>query len=344
MSEAGVHLLRGLDDLAVMGFVEVLGRLPFFWRLEKELSQVLERGDVDLVLPIDYPGLNLRITRKAHDAGIPVIYYISPQVWAWKAHRAERLARWADRIAVILPFEVSIYEAVGGAVTFVGHPLLDEGRAAVPKGFTESLGLEPERPILALFPGSRAQELRRHLDPFLAVAAAVQARRPDVQVAVGRAPTLPADAYAGVPYPVTENGGALRAVATAGLVKSGTSTLEAALAGLPFAMAYRTHPLTFMLAKRLVRVPHIALANLVAGRQVVPEFVQGELAPEAVADALLPLLDRESPERRDMVEGLGAIRGALGRGGAAKGVVDLVEEVLVERGTLGPGGNGVPRA
>ncbi|MDH3224055.1 MAG: lipid-A-disaccharide synthase, partial [Gemmatimonadota bacterium] len=118
---------------------------------------------------------------------------------------------------------------------------------------------------------------------------------------------------------------------------------EAALAGLPFAMAYRTHPLTYMLAKRLVRVPHIALANLVAGRQVVPEFVQGELVPEAVADVLLPLLDRESPERRDMLEGLSAVRGALGRGGAAKGVVDLVEDVLVERGTLRQGGDGVPR-
>ena len=201
MAEAGVELLRGLDDLAVMGFVEVLGRLAFFRRLEGELRDLLVGGAVDLVLPIDYPGLNLRITERAHEAGVPVVYYISPQVWAWKAHRAGRLARWADRIAVILPFEVPIYEAVGGAVSFVGHPLLDEPEAPEPGGFMEALGLDPARPLLALFPGSRRQELKRHLRPFLDVAAAVGRQRPDVQVVVGKAPTLPHSLYRESPHP-----------------------------------------------------------------------------------------------------------------------------------------------
>ena len=316
MEAAGVRLLRGLDDLAVMGFVEVLGRLSFFRRLERELRGLLGGREVDLVLPIDYPGLNLRITEHAFRAGVPVVYYISPQVWAWKAHRAARLARWADRIAVILPFEVPIYEEVGGSVAFVGHPLLDEIETPDPEGLMEELALDPDRPVLALFPGSRRQELKRHLDPFLAVADAVRRRRPDVQIVIGKAPTLARSLYGAMPHPMTEDGPALRAAATAGLVKSGTSTLEAALAGLPFAMAYRTHPLTYLIAKRLVRVPHIALANLVAGRRVVPEFVQGALRPDVVADALVPLLDRESPEREEMTHNLGAVREGVGTGGS----------------------------
>ncbi|NNF28594.1 MAG: lipid-A-disaccharide synthase, partial [Gemmatimonadetes bacterium] len=187
MAQAGVELLRGLDDLAVMGFVEVLGRLAFFRRLEGELRTLITGGAVDLVLPIDYPGLNLRITERAHEAGVPVVYYISPQVWAWKAHRAARLAQWADRIAVILPFEVPIYEAVGGAVSFVGHPLLDETENIDTERFMDSMGLDPDRPVLALFPGSRRQELKRHLGPFLDVASAVGERRPDVQTVLGKA-------------------------------------------------------------------------------------------------------------------------------------------------------------
>ncbi len=330
MAGAGVRLLGGLDDLAVMGFVEVLGRLPLFRRIERRLLRLLREEPPDLVIPIDYPGLNMRITAHAAKLGIPVLYYIGPQVWAWRAERAERLSRMATRIAVILPFETRLYRAHGGRARFVGHPLLDEEIRADPESLARGLGIEPGRPVLALFPGSREQELRRHADPFAATARELRRRVPNLAVVVSRVPWLVDSAYRSLPFPTTEDAHSLRALATAGLVKSGTSTLEAALAEMPFAVAYMTHPVTFLLARRLVRIPHVALANLVAGDRIVPEFIQGEVEPSAVADALEPLLDGSSAERDAMVARLRRIRRSLGSPGVSARVVDLVEEILGE--------------
>lgn len=339
MADASVDLLHGLDDLAVMGFVEVLGRLRFFRRLEKRLTTLLASGQIDMVVPIDYPGLNLRITKQAARLGVPTVFYISPQVWAWKGHRAEALARDADRIAVILPFEVPIYDAVGGNVSFVGHPLLDEletppsqeARRNARQRLCRQLGLNPSAPILALFPGSRVQELDRHGGPFRRIAEAVRKERSEVQVVVAKTPSLAPVHYAPMGFHSTEEGTALLLAADAGLIKSGTSTLEAALMGLPFAVAYRTHPVTYQLARRLVKVPSVALANLVAGATVVPEFLQSEVVPERVTPVLLELLDQESQVRTDVVSGLEAVRDKLGTPGAAGRVVDLMEDVFRER-------------
>ena len=330
MAAAGVRLIRGLDDLAVMGFAEVVKRLPFFRRLESQLKHLLEEGSFDLVLPVDYPGLNLRISRHAERLGIPVLYYIGPQVWAWRAGRAEHLSRAADRIAVILPFEAELYRAHGGRAEFVGHPLLDEELPGDPDALARTLGIPPGAPVLALFPGSRRQELIRHARPFTAAARELQRRIRGLQVIVSKVSGLPASAYRSMPFPTTEDGTSLRALATAGLVKSGTSTLEAALAGMPFAVAYITHPLTWFLARRLVRVPHVALANLVAGDRVVPEFIQGEVTTSALVDAIEPLLAEDSPERGEMLARLAAVRTALGSPGAATRVVDLAEQILHE--------------
>lgn len=337
MARAGVRLLAGLDELAVMGFAEVLGRLPYFRRLERRLVRLLREETPDLVIPIDYPGLNMRITAHAARLGIPVLYYIGPQVWAWRAGRAERLSRLANRIAVILPFEAPLYRAHGGRARFVGHPLLDEEVRPDPESLARGLGIEPGRPVLALFPGSRQQELRRHAGPFTATARELRRRVPDLAVIVSKVPSLAESEYRSFPFPTTEDAHSLRALATAGLVKSGTGTLEAALAEMPFAVAYITHPATFFLARRLVRVPHVALANLVAGDRVVPEFIQGKMSPSAVAGALEPLLDGSSAERRTMVAGLRGIRHALGSPGASARVVDLVEELLREAAGGAPG-------
>ena len=168
LARAGVHLLEGLDRLAVMGFAEVVKHLGFFWGLSRRIKGMLQRREVDLVLAVDYPGFNLRMTAAAREAGIPVLYYIAPQVWAWKAHRAAALARDAEHIAVILPFEPPIFEKEGGSVSFVGHPLVEApvpGEAEV-ADLRETLGLSPDAPVLALLPGSREQELHRHLDLF----------------------------------------------------------------------------------------------------------------------------------------------------------------------------------
>lgn len=333
--------MAAFDDLAVMGFVEVLRHARFFWRLERRIVARMDAGEVDFVLAIDYPGLNLRLVKKARERGIPVVYYIAPQVWAWKAHRAAHLARDADRVAVILPFEAEGLAAAGADVTFVGHPLMERP----PIDMTEAalraeLGLPAadapgEAGLVALLPGSREQEIGRHLDLFAETAAALRAARPGLRPVFAVAAGVDPARLSNKGLPVTSRTRELLTHSRVALVKSGTSTLEAALAGVPFACVYRTHPLTFALAQRLVKVPHIALANLVAGRRVVPELLQSEATPERLTAELDALID-DGPVRRAQLEGLAEVKVRLGGPGASDRVADLVIEVLRERG-LGAG-------
>jgi lipid-A-disaccharide synthase len=328
MAAEGVELLAGLEDLAVMGFAEVLSRLPFFMRLRRRVFDRLDEARVDLVVPIDYPGFNLRLARRARARGTPVLYYISPQVWAWHASRARDLARDTDRIAVILPFEQEFLARAGASAEFVGHPLLDVPPPADDRrGWLEDRGLDPDRPVLALFPGSRAQELKRHLRLFDEAAARVRAIAPTVQPVIGAAADLPVAAFADSRWPRSDEPRALLHFADAALVKSGTSTLEAALAGTPFVVAYRTNPVSYALARRLVSVPHIALPNLVAEERIVPEHVQHEATAEALADALVPLLG-DTPERARQLAGFSRVRERLGSPGVGERVAAIAAELL----------------
>lgn len=329
MAGEGTELLAGLDELSVMGFAEVLSHLPFFLRLRRRVFDALARERVDLVIPIDYPGFNLRLARHARSIGVPVLYYIAPQVWAWHASRARDLARDADEVAVILPFEEEFLRAAGANARFVGHPLLDAPPPSASRAeWLATAGLDPERPILAIFPGSRPQEVRRHLQLFGEAADEIVKRLPAVQPVIGAASDLDRSLFAGAGWPLADDSRALLHHATAALVKSGTTTLEAALARTPFVVVYRMNALSYQIARKLVKVPHIALANLVAGERLAPELIQGAAQPATLADELLPLLDETSHRRAAMLAGFERMRARLGEGGAAERVADAAAGLL----------------
>ncbi|HVZ77143.1 MAG TPA: lipid-A-disaccharide synthase [Gemmatimonadaceae bacterium] len=324
MRAAGVELIEHAEQLAVMGFVEVLRHVPRHWALLRDLKRRIRSGRVALVVLIDYPGFNMKVAQAAAAAGVPVLYYITPQVWAWGAGRLDKLARWVTQAAVILPFEEPLLAAHGVRATFVGHPLLDRAAMMPDRAAARAaLGFAEADRVLALFPGSRAQEILRHLDDFVGVAHELQRRDPALKVIVSVAPTVDLDP-AQCPFPMVRSASftVLRA-ADAAMCKSGTTTLEAAVAGCPMVVAYRTSPITYALARRLVKIPHIGLVNVVAGREVAPEFVQDALQPRAVADALAPLLRLRDPRREAMLQALAEVRALLGAPGAAGRVADM---------------------
>ena len=331
MEAAGVTLLEHTDQLAVMGFLEVLAHIPRHWQLLAELKRRLSSGSVGLVVLIDYPGFNMKVAAAAHAAGVPVLYYITPQVWAWGAKRMTEMARTITRAAVILPFEEAMLRGAGVNATFVGHPLLDRAHEAMPSRAEAraALGLDERSPVLALFPGSRRSEIERHLDAFVATARVLEHAVPGLRVVVSVAPGITLDP-ARCPYQqVAQSSFTVWRAADAALSKSGTSTLEAAVAGCPLIVAYRTSAITYGLARRLVRIPRIGLVNVVADREVAPEFVQSAARPEAMAAALRPLLDHASPTRAAMLAGLAGVRDKLGTPGAAARVAAIAREIAL---------------
>lgn len=318
MREAGVELIEDAERLAVMGVVEVIRKIPHHYALLRTLERRLAGGEVGLLVTIDYPGFNMKLAAAARRHGVPVLYYITPQVWAWGAGRLPRLATLITKAATILPFEAPLLTAHGIDATFVGHPLLD-GAEGMPsrEAARVQLGVPPDATLLALFPGSRQQEIDRHLPSFVATARLLERGRPGLRVVVSAAPTVRLDP-ARCPYPMVTNASfAVLRAADAALCKSGTTTLEAAVAGCPLVVAYRTSAWTYAIARRAVTIPRIGLVNVVAGREVAPEFVQGAMAPAAMAQSLGALLDAGSPARARMLEGLADVRERLGTPGAA---------------------------
>ncbi len=327
LAAAGAQLMARIEHLTVIGFAEVLAKVPAHWRLLRAIGRRLAKGDVKLMILTDYPGFHLRVAALAHRLGVPVMYYIAPQLWAWHESRVRNMARDVAHLAVILPFEERFFRERGVRTTFVGHPLLDRPAVGEKSEVKSRLGLDPKRPVLGLFPGSRAQEAARLWPVFRDAARLVMKARPDVQCLVAAA------GQAEYPDPgavrlIADRPAECFAASDAALSKSGTTTLEAALAGAPQVIAYRMNALSYLLARRLVRVPFIGMVNLVAERLVAPEFVQHGATPERLAQAVLPLLVDDSPERRAQLEGLAEVRRRLGGPGAAERAAAIARELL----------------
>ncbi|MEO5366885.1 MAG: lipid-A-disaccharide synthase [Magnetococcus sp. WYHC-3] len=290
----------GVNDLSVIGLAEVLRRLPRLLAVFRHLVALMERQRPDLLLTIDLPDFNFLLAAQARRRGIPVVHYVCPQVWAWRAGRTRRIAQLVDRLLVLFPFEREVFQGTGLPVNFVGHPLVTRTAALPPPGeVRRAWGIAEGVSVLALLPGSRHGEVRRLLPVFVATAARVRAERPGLRCLLALAPTLTlADLKAalGTPWPewleVREDGaGQVLSAAHCALVASGTATLEAALVGVPLVVAYRVHPLTYAIGRRVVRVPFISLANLVAGRAMVRERIQDKAREELLGADVLELLN-----------------------------------------------------
>ena len=327
MAAAGARLLHGIDELAALGLVEIVARLPAHVRLLRTLRRGFAARAYDLVVLVDYPGFHLRVAEAARAAGTPVLYYVAPQLGAWHPGRARRFARAVDRLAVILPFEQQFFEQIGIEARFVGHPLVDRSVSAGRDEARRRLGIEPGARVLGLFPGSRRQEVARHWPIFRSAAERL--------VAAGHCDTVLAAALGHREYP---DPGAIRLVgdeaelvylaSDAVIAKSGTTTLEAAMAGTPMVVAYRLHPLTFALFQRVRRVRWISLVNLVAEREVVPELLQDAVTAERLVAEVAPLLSSDSEPAQRQREGLLEVRERLGAAGASDRVAELAAELL----------------
>lgn len=328
MEAAGLDRIADAHDVAVMGFVEVLERLPAVWRTARRLRKEAQNRNAAAAILIDFPDFHFRLGRRLARAGIPVVYYVSPQVWAWRAGRVSVMRSFVRRMITLFPFEVPIYRDAGIEAVCAGHPLADEveahlaGPPAPPR--------RPGRRRIVVMPGSRAGEVRRHW-PVLREAAGRLAKAFDADVVAVPAPGLSAALFSGAeeagialhrgdPEPLIASSDVL-------LVSSGTSTLQGALCGAPMVVVYKTSPVTMALARRLVKTPHIALANIVAGARVVPELVQEEATPERVFREAARFL--ESAEAAGEVRRRWAgLREKLGPRGASARAAEAVLEVL----------------
>jgi len=327
MKREGMELVYHSSSLAFMGFAEVVRNLGTVLRVERTMEALLDARRPDVLVLVDYPGFNLRFARKARRRGIRVLYYISPQVWAWNKGRVKKMRRLVDRMKVVFPFEVDIYRKEGIDVEFVGHPIAERIGASLGRdAFFARNGLDPARKLIGLLPGSRQQEIER-IFPVMLEAAADLCRRRPVQVAVGVAPNLgPAVLRAHIPA-----GAAVTLIedatydlmmhADVAMVTSGTATLETGWFGTPMVVVYKTSPVSFFIGRLLVDVPYIGLVNIVAGQKVVPELLQSEMTKENLLKTLGDLLD--DPARADaMRRDLAVIRTRLGNPGASARVAD----------------------
>jgi len=338
MAEAGVDLVADYHKVAVVGLTEVLHKIPTVVGVQRLLAREARRRGAALAILVDSPGTHFGVARRLKQAKIPVGYFIGPQVWAWRAGRVRTIKRLVQRVVVIFPFEETIYFGAGVPVDFVGHPLVDVVRATMSRAeFAAAHGLDPLRPIVALLPGSRQNEIAQNYPRILEACerlARKMERAGGIQFALAAAPNLAADTFSRFVVPPGVrveriDGGAYDALAAAdcAIVASGTATVEAALLGTPMVVIYRVAPLTALILRRMIRTPFFSMVNLIAGRRVVPELIQGDFTPSAVEAEVRRLLENPAASE-EMKAGLAEVRTKLGPGGAIERAADIFARML----------------
>ena len=337
LRNAGGEVLFDIKDHGVMGFVEVLKKLPDLFKLRDDFEKVMDERKPDCLITVDYPGFNMKLAKLAHDKGIPVVSYIAPSAWAWHKSRAKKVAKIVDKVACIFPFEYDVYKEAGAHVEFVGHPLVD---IVKPKMTQEEAmafaGKEEGKKLILLMPGSRLMEIEKMLPTLLEAAKLIKKQLPEVSFVMPRAGTIPISLLeekiqtSGLDVKITEgNNYDLFSVADLALATSGTVTLEAALCGLGSVIVYKTNPVTYFIAKLVVNIPHIGLPNIVAAKSVLPELIQNDFTPEKVAQEALALLESERNEK--MKDDLAYVKERLGKPGAVGRVAELVLKIAGEK-------------
>lgn len=333
MREAGVEIIADASEIAVVGITEVLHRLPAVWRAWRRLEHEAVRRKPVMAITVDSPGFNFGLARRLKKHGIRCVYFISPQIWAWRPRRMRWIQRRFERVLVIFPFEEAIYRKAGVTVNFVGHPLVDSVYAQMTREqFAARFGLDAKRLIVTLLPGSRPSEIRRNM-PIIAGACARLQKGSSVQFALAVAPGLDEGIFNAHDRPdlrITRIKGAIYdavAAADCAIVSSGTATVEAALLGTPMVVVYRLSGPTAMIARRLVVTPLIAMVNLISGRQVVPELIQDKLTPEALEREVRRLLD-SSETREQQKRDLAQVRAKLGPSGAIERAANIIAAML----------------
>ena len=334
MREAGADVVDDFGGLTVTGLSEALSVLPRSLATYRRLVALARRDRPDVFVPIDFPEINFRLATAMHRMGIPVVYYVCPQVWAWRRGRLRTIKQFATRALVIFPFEEAIYRAAGIPVEFVGHPLVELTDTVRSRGgFLTGHRLEPTAPTVALLPGSRPNEVRSILRELVGATVLIGRAVPDVQFVVARAPGLDDELFSlvntgrGRPLVIVE-GQTDAVVASSDVVvtASGTATVQTALHGRPMVIVYRLSPLTYRMVKRFAHVDTVGMVNLIAGETVAPELIQDDLTPDAVADAVVTFL--RDPERAEQARAaLGKVRERLGSPGASRRAAQAIVAV-----------------
>jgi lipid-A-disaccharide synthase len=335
MEEAEVKILIPASDMAVVGLTEVFSKIHKIAKARRKLKSLLKNNRPDLFIPIDYPGFNIHMAGLAKRYNVPVLYFISPQVWAWRTGRVKKIAKRVDRMAVILPFEEGFYRERGVDVEYVGHPLLD----SIPQDLDRvkiirKMDLENAYPVLGVLPGSRNEEIENHLPVMIKAVEILSSRYPHLRCLLPIAPTITPDlvqsflkqSSAEINISQSSFYETLTACDLA-LVASGTATVETAIMAVPMVLVYRASPITYWVAKRFIKVPFVGLVNLVAGERVIPELLQNDVTPDRLAHEALEILEG-GQKRENMIEKLGMVRERLGRGGASERTARIAMEML----------------